>query len=64
MNWIKVEDRLPEFGVVVLIFFEDGDMYTAKTFGGEWIDIDGADFSYGFAVPTHWMELPPPPNQD
>ena len=63
MNWISVEDELPNFYERVLLFFnksvaigkrkEDGQ-------GGFFFDVH---FSRHHNV-THWMPLPLPPEED
>jgi len=59
-EWIKCSDRLPAYGVTVLIYDCYGDILSAKLSpddDGTWDCIDSA-IRY---KPSHWMELPKPP---
>ena len=72
MEWISVEDRLPEIPIDcsysddVLIVFDNKKMLTAQLkFDYEELDVvwcenegDGEDYAF---KPTHWMPLPSPP---
>ena len=66
MEWISVEDRLPEEGHQVLCFGYDGDLpdqftgelnkgYCPVTGHFEYVEM------YNGSVATHWMPLPEPP---
>ena len=64
-EWVRVEERLPENGQIVLFHQKDGFIYCAEYFVGkelmspEWfIDND----SWNAKVVTHWMPLPEPPD--
>lgn len=60
MNWINVNDRLPEEGQRILIWDNEGvdtANYTEGQF--EW---QGLRLSEGSV--THWMHLPQPPNEN
>lgn len=67
-EWIRVEDKMPEDGVGVLV--TDGtDVSAGRRRWGYWhpheVDIDygsGADISFEDRV-THWMPLPAPPEK-
>lgn len=65
-RWISVEDRLPEIGKSVLIYYPkwDGDeIQVAKLdLDGMMFDICG-EFNIGTGAITHWMPLPEPPKQ-
>ena len=66
-EWVRVEERLPENGQIVLFHQKDGFIYCAEYFVGkelmspEWlIDND----SWNAKVVTHWMPLPKSPKED
>ena len=64
MEWISVEDRLPEPMQEVLVF--DGDdlvfvrLWSWDDGESHWYDSYGAIDSCGSNI-THWMPLPEPP---
>ena len=76
MNWIKVEDQLPETYIPVLTTgkFRDNDpdsSYTVpsvcrRTEDGTWMSdecFDSEDYEKEFSITiTHWMPLPKLPN--
>lgn len=63
-RWISVNERLPEIGKSVLIYYPkwDGDeIQVAKLESDRMMfDICG-EFNIGTGVVTHWMPLPEPP---
>lgn len=63
-QWISVNDRLPEIGKSVLIYYPkwDGDeIQVAKLDSdGMTFDICG-EFNIGTGAVTHWQPLPEPP---
>ena len=60
-EWIRIDDRLPEYGIMVLVI---NDLCPEHCFvaehGGDYIFFTNEDESSVF--PTHWMELPKPPD--
>ena len=58
MEWIKVEDRLPEAGVNVFIYESDGMMEIGEYNVDHWIE--SIEYRLRYDV-THWMPLPEPP---
>ena len=78
MNWIKVEDRLPEKGKVVLLYrtWPPGTMFNCRAdplprnftlIGGLRYHNSFIEYQnqYGEALKhiTHWMPLPDAPNE-
>lgn len=62
MEWISVEDRLPEPMEWVLCYGKDG--YTLIDFVVEsWMDFTNKDSSWFKRAFTHWCPLPEPPKQ-
>lgn len=58
-NWIRAEDRLPEKGRKVLVWYGEGlDCYDVAAVDeyGAWTGLLG-----GGAIPGYWMTLPVPP---
>lgn len=67
MEWISVEDRLPENNKKVLCFVNDIvsswqeilECYTCPEYlTHEWLDSESEDYP---CIVTHWPELPEPP---
>ena len=73
-EWISVEDRLPEEGLLSLVYWEDEDgFYTdidciEEEVWGDWFNraehfnIAGGNCNEE-APYTHWMTLPEPPKE-
>lgn len=66
MEWIKTEDRNPEFGVPVLVFCRIYGRFIASyehigDFEGQQYGNWGHNNELGILPPTHWMPLPEPP---
>ena len=60
MNWISVNDKLPEFGQEVIVYSEWG-VEGGLTFSE--LGFEYNDFSLAKNV-THWMSLPQKPSKD
>ncbi len=64
-EWIKVEDRLPDFDDPVFVYCKIWGRYIATyteildTGWGEWRDFNNKPC----LPPTHWMPLPKPPTE-
>jgi len=64
MNWIKIEDKLPEVGVIVQLW--TGQWTIGKRVMVEETELwhfDG-DRLYTYNKPSHWMPIPEPPKND
>ena len=66
-RWISVEERLPNYGEIILCYNRKTDQYelgsrhgdrTMYLFGYGMVGMGDRDF------PTHWMLLPAPPKED
>ena len=55
-DWVKVEDRLPEEGKWVIVY------YKAGVVGIGYLGVDGwiSDNDEEIAVPDYWQEIVPP----
>lgn len=62
MEWIKVEDELPEKLSNVLVYGMDGMPYTAWAFYSSESRFVGRNEFYDNV--THWMPLPEPPPKE
>ena len=66
MNWINVNDKLPEHSNTVLAYFpngnEEGDLVsTGYRTNPTTIISDYPNSTAHFFKATHWMEMPEPP---
>lgn len=72
MNWVSVNERLPEDGQGVLVYLAVDGIFTRKGLEIGHYDTSEPHFSGGWWVGdgiwldnenlvTHWMPLPPPP---
>lgn len=62
MNWISVEDRLPEKDQDVLYFFEVTGVHSGKYLGiHDGYECFGGDKGWLCGDVTHWQPLPAPP---
>lgn len=60
MNWIKVEDALPNDIEYVLVYGHDVDIaYCNRTHYAWWAD----GYEYALEGITHWMPLPEQPEE-
>lgn len=57
MEWISVNDRLPQIGKPVLGFESENRI-------GVWIINSREDYPIFSEFVTHWMPLPEPPKED
>ena len=59
----------PKDGAEILLYFPEGKIGSAKwrkgIFGGpkEWFSAEGSRLCLAYDPPTHWMPLPPPPEE-
>lgn len=61
MQWVSVKDRLPEKDVDVLLRFNYG-FYIGRLCKRFWL-IDNGSHSRSLDFATHWMPLPPSPEE-
>lgn len=62
MEWISVEERLPNKGSRVIACGEKGGVFLVKS-EGEKIGFGRVGGSSKFRKFTHWMPLPEPPRE-
>lgn len=63
-EWISVNEKLPEVGQNVLIYYPkwDGDEIQVAKLDCDALTFDiCGEFNVGTGVVTHWMPLPEPP---
>ena len=63
-EWIPVEDRLPEYGEVVLVCGVKGGVYTAMLKKEYWYGWWKMNARNHFCEPLAWMPLPEPFRRD
>ena len=68
MDWIDVNDRLPNDDDYVLVFDTEYNsvsevIYNSKYFNqkGFWLNENGGEYEHEYKNVTHWMPLPEPP---
>lgn len=67
MEWISVEDRLPEDGGFYIVGFKNGGSFLGWYNSEKWHNPKGKE--YGITkfgdnnTVTHWMPLPKPPKE-
>lgn len=61
-GWVRVQDSLPDYDVLVLWLFEDGNMQVISLDkdGNPWLYRNESE-GFEFAPATHWRPLPSPP---
>lgn len=59
MSWINVEEQLPATSDDVLAFSESEGSFRAWFENNVWLSHETSNDS----IPTHWMQLPPAPQQ-
>lgn len=64
MNWIKVSDKLPEMRTDVLAADSFGDVGIGYFYLGYQDKLCFADAGDQLGFPTHWQELPAPPEAE
>ena len=66
MQWISVEDRLPETVLVCLVYDGQSEKVGVREFANKQfysIDSDGEDGLCSNYI-THWMPMPEPPAEE
>ena len=71
MEWISVEERLPELDLPALVYHTKGYTHPVKAAqlrmrgrnAPNWYVWAGPSTGLGMAGVTHWMPLPPPPTR-
>jgi len=63
MEWVSVNERLPEVGVIVKVKMSIGSI-SKKVIekNGTLMDNGRFNCTFDWSVVTHWMPLPPPPS--
>lgn len=64
MEWISVKDRLPEDGIRVLTYADNGAMFAATHNDGWYVDTGEYYYASPLAIITHWMPLPDAPKEE
>ncbi|MFZ4539272.1 DUF551 domain-containing protein [Propionivibrio sp.] len=59
MEWIDVNQALPDDDQTVLVAMDDGEVWTGYQDAGDWRYVS-ADLIASAKV-THWMDFPQPP---
>lgn len=63
-EWIKVEDKMPEYNVGVLVFIPDEDYHVTSgmwDISNKWVLLD--EYRNPECSVTHWMKLPDIPEE-
>ena len=63
-GWISCEDKLPEYGIPVLVVYHGVVQNTTYFLDiGEWREAYGDSDSMPKSFVSHWQPLPEPPNE-
>jgi hypothetical protein len=58
LQWIDVNENLPDDDVCVLIALDDGEVWTGYMDGDDWLYVSGDPME---SEVTHWMHIPAHP---
>lgn len=58
LQWIDVNENLPDDDVCVLIALDDGEVWTGYMDGDDWRYVSGDEMA---SKVTHWMHIPAHP---
>jgi hypothetical protein len=58
LQWIDVNENLPDDDVCVLIALDDGEVWTGYMDGDHWLYVSGDQME---SAVTHWMHIPAHP---
>ena len=67
MRWIPCRERLPEYGVDVLVYvkpWEDNIQVAHIQYDGIMWEMSDGEFYFSKSDVTHWMPLPEPPESE
>ena len=65
-KWIPCSERLPEFGVDVLVYaktWEDHIQVAHRQYDGIMWELSDCEYYFSKSDVTHWMPLPEPPEE-
>lgn len=62
MEWVNIEDRLPEKPMPVIVYIADRGSVMLTNFNGDFALVRvGYEIGFSAHGVTHWMPLPEPP---